>query len=400
MKEKTVIKTLILIPVLMMGLGMAGCSKQEQTPAGDDLISVRFSAGDVTTKSNSPFANDARVKILVCNGDGTFNKESETGNIASGTSTFTGCNVDLEAATYNFYALVNAGNEAKFGSRSNKVLSDFQHGDRILAAKATKAITPEDSDVDFGNMPHLEVALCTSVQVNDEFITNAGGPIEASVSSVEFNKCLPLAAGLDLSNDANYNYVTDAYDALKFSVVNGAYNTSYVMTPLTATSATLSSSSDKYTSEPGFILPCPLKAGQSTVTLDLTFNVNLGGGSTTLAAKNVQIPEFKETISGTPTGTGHALYGGYMYTFNLQFNYVAQTIDLVLSVTPWESVSYNGALGGYDAEGTYTQTLYVGSWENVKYSIVMGGDEDDPRYLMVSPGSFSAVNWAAKLGQY
>lgn len=399
MKEKTVIKTLILIPVLVMGLGMAGCSKQEQTPAGDNLISVRFSAGDVTTKSNSPFAEDARVKIFVCNGDGTFNKESSVGNIASGTSTFTGCNVDLEAATYNFYALVNAGNEAKFGSRSNKVLGGFQHGDRILAAKATKAITLGDSDVDFGNMPHLEVALCTSVQVDDAFLTNAGGSVEASVSSIEFNNCLPLAAGLDLNNDANYNYVTEANDGLKFSVENGAYNTSYVLAH-PSSSATLSSSSDVYTSNPGFLLPCPLKAGQSTVTLDLTFNVTLGGGSTTLEAKAVPIPEFKETIGGTPTGTGHALYGGYMYTFNLHFNYVAQTIDLYLSVAPWESVSYSGAMGGYDAAGSYGQTLLLGSWQNVSYTLVVGGYEDDPRYLAVTPGNFKSVNWAANLGQY
>ena len=89
-----------------------------------------------------------------------------------------------------------------------------------------------------------------------------------------------------------------------------------------------------------------------------------------------------------------------MYTFNLQFNYVAQTIDLYLSVAPWESVSYSGAMGGYDAAGSYAQTLLLGSWQNVSYTLVMGGNEDDPRYLAVTPGDFKSVNWAVNLGQY
>lgn len=391
MRKKTVIQTLFAASALLMCV--LGCSKTDAVPQQDDLVHVHFSAGDVATKTNAPFAAEAKVKVLAVQGASIT--ESAVGTIASGTSTFTGCDQDLVAGTYDFYALVNAGNKEFFGSRSGKVINGFQHGDRILAAKSTKAITTEDADVDFGNMPHMEVALCASVKVDNAFITNLG-PVNASLSSIAFSKCLPASASLDLDNASNYNYVTTSNDGLKFTVVPGAYNTSYVMAPASTTSATLASSSDEYVSEPGFILPCPMKAGQSTLPLDLTFTVNLGNGGTTLEAKGVNIPEFVEN----GTHTGYALYSGYKYTFNLQFNYVAQTIDLYLSVAPWESVTYNGAVGGYDAEGSYTQTLLVGSWQNVSYTLVIGGNEDDSRQLMVTAGTFKAVDWRANVGQY
>ena len=420
MKNTRRILSAILCPAFLL-LGLCGCSNEPlseplREEADKGLCELRFDCGTLATRGGvaplTAFTDEAQVELLV------YQREHQTGNafespektyvvkgkVEANSTAITVTEVDGTATdklslpqgkTYDILAILNdspkrelvnsdGSPRAIFGSWLGDYISSFRHGWSVLAGKQTVDIAAEQTTatIDFGNLPHMNTAIQTKVMLDETMfnkLKNGDGKVKAGLTSVKFNYCLPSSANLNIPTDGK---------TLAYNVIPGSYNTSFEMYPRMVTSEELSSAGAAYTSDMGYILPCPLKKQGVNNEYDITFNLDLNGYGTQLRANKVSLPELK---------------GGYKYTFTVKCKDTGATqgqIDLYVSVSPWDKVSYATDEGGYGST-EYFQNIYVGSWNTVTYNTVDGAYDTDPRYLSIgSVSGWSSVAWGTIEGEY
>lgn len=416
MKKTKGIISAVLCPLLFLGI-LNGCKKEQ--PSGNDLpetetglCELRFDCGTAATKVGlTAFTEEAQVELLVYQRGYQSGSAFESpekiyivkGKIEAGGTDIAITEVDGQTTgrlslpqdrSYDILAilnnspkreLVNADGSPKaiFGSWERDYISSFRNGWSILAGKQTVDVASDAQveTVTFGNLPHLNTAILTEVKLDDTMFSRlkADDKVTAGLTSVKFNYCLPASANINIPTGSA---------ALAYNVIPGAYNTSFEMYPRKVTNKDLFAATESYTSDMGYILPCPHKKAGVNNEYDITFNLSLNGNGAELRANKVSLPELK---------------GGYKYTFSLEFKDTGATpgqIDLYLSVAPWDGVSYNTAEGGYGST-EYFQNVYVGSWSNVTYTTVDGAYDTDPLYFSIgSVSNWSGVTWSTEEGEY
>ena len=397
----------LLLPVLLALLPSACVKNGQDTPGAgtQDLCELRFSSGDAATKALTPFSTDAQVELLIFQREDAevsgFTRSGKMytakGSIASGGTSIAITEVDGEPGsivqlpklqTYDIFAVCNASPlwelyrpdgsaRALFGSLQGSYISGFQNGWSVLCAAKTVTIGAGDDsfEVSLGDMPHMNTAVCAQVRLEDAILEDlkVDGKVAVGLNDIQFNNCLPSGANVGLS------------DSPAYTVIPGAYNTSYDLYPATSTSADITTVVGTYTSDLCYLLPCPRKAAGVNNVYDITFNLTLNGFGAALEAPAVELPP---------------LLGGYKYTFTMIFKSTgAETghVDLLLSVDPWDSVSVVTTEGDYQAR--YFQNLRIGGWNNVTYAITEG-DYGDDIHTRISVSDFTSVSWASSEGRY
>ncbi len=416
MKKARIYFSAFLCPALLV-MGLCGCNKMqpvgtEVVSAGAGMCELRFDCGTAATKGGlAEFAEEVQVELLV------YQRGYQSGNAfdspekiytvkgkieANGTAIIV-TGVDGQPAdklslpqdrSYDILAILNnspkrelingdGSPRAIFGSLQGDYISSFRNGWSVLAGKQTVDVAGDAQveTVNFGNLPHLNTAILTQLKLDEQMFTNlkADDKVIAGLTSVKFNYCLPASANINIPTGDK---------ELAYSVIPGSYNTLFEMYPKTATTAALAAATESYTSDMGYILPCPLKKAGVNNEYDITFNLSLNGNGAELRANKVSLPELK---------------GGYKYTFSLEFRDTGATagqIDLYLSVVPWDAVSYSTEEGGYGTFETF-QNVYVGSWSTVTYTTVDGAYDSDPLYFSIgSVSGWSGVTWSTEEGEY
>ena len=418
MKKTNGIISAVLCPLLFLGI-LSGCKKEQpvgnglpETETGTGLCELRFDCGTAATKGGlAAFTEEVQVELLVYQRGYQSGSAFESpekiytvkGKIEANGTTIVIAEVDGQAAdklslpqerSYDILAILNnspkrelfngdGSPRAIFGSLQGEYITSFRNGWSILAGKQTVDVATDAQveTVTFGNLPHLNTAILTDVKLDETMFNKlkADDKVTAGLTSVKFNYCLPASANINIPTGEK---------ALTYSVIPGSYNTSFEMYPKTVTSKDLTAATESYTSDMGYILPCPLKKAGADNEYDITFNLSLNGNGAELRANKVSLPELK---------------GGYRYTFSLEFKDTGATagqIDLYLSVAPWDGVSYSTGEGGYGTFETF-QNIYVGSWSSITYTTVEGAYDTDQLYFTIgSISGWSGVTWTTEEGKY
>lgn len=434
-----------ILPALLLG----GCSNEGDGPADADnagLVELRICAGGDAAATRTAFSEGTPVEILayarqkaapdveafagparVYVAEGTASGAKDDG---ASLSEVTVTRVNNEAVangrllveagyTYDIVVLVNASprksytnddgtEKSKFGVLKGTYVSGFTHGSDILAGRATGvkventggvlpvevSFTGDGSDGQpdaKGNLPHLgsavKVEACLQQGVFDLLLDANKQSVSLGIDGVRFNYCLPASANLPLGGGDNPRQML-------YAVQSGGYNTSYTVeaaesgvVSVTAPYDAGSPKANVAVSGDGYLLPCPLKNGaDGHNVMNLTFNLLIDGGGVALTANNVELPEFKP---------------GYRYTFMVEFGVEPGTekgkINLLLGVERWNSISWTGAEGGYDAGDRVL--VNVGGWNGITYQIAEGSYGDGDR-LIISVGGFGSVSWGGSEGKY
>lgn len=356
-------------------LAVSGCSVADDTTAvTEGEVCVRFAVRDAdpaVSRAGAVFTAGLPVKVLVFRRSDNAVPASVTGSPYRTFETVTDGTGGLEPAqsgktlsimsgyTYDFYALVNPpANETSAGTWN------VQHGTDLLAGSFLgKVVSRSDIDVrvDFGDLPHL----CSQVQFTaapSEELLDVVTVNSFSVSKVTWSK-LP-----------SWGTFTAGQDRI---VTSNSYTGSFELLP---TQGAGLEASDFVVGDMGVVLPFPAVYTATTNRIDMKFIMELNGGGVTFDAVNVEVPAFKPGYS-------------YKFIMELQPNENGGAINLMLSVTPWNYLTWVSGMGG-DNE---TETIIrLGSWSSITWRTGMGGDDEVMTILTVS--GWRSLTWASIMG--
>lgn len=304
--------------------------------------------------------------------------------------------------TYEVVVVVDAAPNAKLtgiGYPTAGAIAGFTHGQDILAARQKVVVNygaklvnvifkSNGADTD-GNLPHLGSAVAVEARVTTNLIEAVGEGTPGSksvtleVAGMDFKQCMPKSAGLLFADFGT--------TGKGISVQGMGFTTSYTANLLTGEDPeSVSSAAQSVTSADGYILPYPLAtSGQPYNMIHTNFRLRVNGGDVLLEANSVQVPEFKP---------------GYRYRFIIEFDMPTPdpevtpgTINLYLSVEPWQSLGWDSMMGEDDNAGQFIKVA-VGSWNSVTWSSAMGSEDDKAR-VIVSVRGWSNITWSHTMGE-
>lgn len=359
-----------LLIMLMMAVLFFACGEGETpgTPAvpGTDTDTevdagnttdrvVSFVTGNVNAATRAPFEADTPVKIYIWQytaqgvdfaqpptkmASGTLEpKDADYSavNLTSGDITYEGQLNIKSGIRYAFVMLIDATPGATLEDivmTAGKV--ELTHGRFLLAAKQTVTVDystgpvlvkfTENGAVD-GIIPHIQCAVNVEMSATQRMIDemNYDFPLELTVESMKFIKCMPSKATLfveKIGQDDAYQFDADADMTLPFDEA-----------------ATLKWHYECLATSFHHLLPYPSRDEYGRNVLDILLKFDVNNIPFELLIDGVDVPAFK---------------GGYRYTFVVEIDYTLQMPDtdvtLSLRVSDWGTHTWENGVGEEDEE--------------------------------------------------
>lgn len=377
-----------LLYLLLAGFLLVGCSKSDTLPldVGDDVegakVVVVASSSSAITKA--AFANDVpltlyiylREDAAVMNVATTpYKVATATADGSTTTHTFLVDGETLTVATCATYDFVIVADAPETSSVTNGVLSSVVNGADFLADLQTVTVEEgaESIQVTFGesgNIAHLISGVSVQATATDDFLTvvdDTNKTVNLSFAYATFSS-YPEKATLN-------------FGSTPLALSNIGKSSYTLKGDGTATEITTDNYTTAYASYDGYMLPYPLTGASTYNEVDIDFYIGVDGANVMLQAKAVQLPAFEPN---------------YRYTFTMEMDADADgdgTVSLYLSITDWDTSSWDSAMGGTD--GSFLN-IYVGGWSSVSWNSGMGGSDEDK--LITSITGWSSASWTSTMG--
>ncbi|MFR9506085.1 MAG: hypothetical protein SNI32_08410 [Rikenellaceae bacterium] len=384
------LKSLLLLSLTLAAF--VGCSKSDTPPLdGDDGIEgakVVVVANSSSALTKAAFADQVPLTLYiylredaeVMNTSTTpYKIATATGDGSSATHTFLVDDETLTVATCATYDFVIVADAPTTSSVANGVLSSVVNGDVFYGDRQTIAVAEGAESIqvtfgDNGDLPHLTTGVSVNITATDNFLTavdSENKTVDLSFAYADFGS-YPTKSSLNFSSDPfAISTITKSNYTLKGDG--------------TATTITTENNDDAYASYDGYMLPYPLAGASTYNEVDIDFYIGVGEGESKanvmLEAKAVQLPAFE---------------ANYRYTFTMEMDADAENngkVSLYLSITDWDTSSWDSAMGGTD--GSFLN-IYVGGWSSVSWNSGMGGSAEDK--LITSITGWSSASWTSSMG--
>ncbi len=383
-----------LLYLLLAGFMLVGCSKSDTPPLdSDDGIEgakVVVVANSSSALTKAAFADDVPLTLYiylredasVMNTSTTpYKIATATGDGSSATHTFLVDGETLTVATCATYDFVIVADAPQTSSVTNGVLSSVVNGDVFYGDRQTVTVAEGAESIqvtfgDNGDLAHLTTGVSVNITATEGFVSVAkdeSGDVDLSFAYADFGS-YPTKSSLNFSSDP--------------FAISTITKSSYTLYGDGAeTTITADNYESAYASYDGYMLPYPLTGASTYNEVDIDFYIGVGEGenkaNVMLEAKAVQLPAFE---------------ANYRYTFTMKMDADASDPDsgkvsLYLSITDWDTSSWDSAMGGTD--GSFLN-IYVGGWSSVSWNSGMGGSDEDK--LITSITGWSSASWTSNMG--
>lgn len=403
-------KTFNLLVAMLLGLFVvAGCSKSD-APLSPPIVEenvkgveVLLAAGSAAPLSRAAFAEGTPVAVYIYQRAvaGVMNLAAPPYKVATG-ETSSAVSSDRSAIiltagdvsngklilktgyTYDFVMVVNPPSDPSklsVGAVNRGVMGAIPHGVDLLAGrKEAIAVTEGMAAIEIaftefgadekGNLPHLCSGIgieANATQALIDKLANKGSELNLSVAAATFKK---------VAAEGRFTFSSSPLAVVPNPM---GYRSSFRMAantePVKITSPEQTVLYDK-----GALLPYPLLSSNDYNIIDIDFYLGVNGAEALLVAQSVQVPEFK---------------AGYRYKFTVEMDKGNDNdvINLYLTVSKWDSASWDSGMGGEDVSKL---RVLVGSWSSVSWQSGMGGDDNDK--LLLTVRGWSSAIWSNDMG--